>query len=158
MLCLQVIRKRNHGLSCPADGINRPLNIVCELAPKSLFYTLNEGNEIPEGTFEISFNLTGCNETKRTMTLCKGESQSVLRSWYTPRIWVLIRRRYLLRLIPSSTSSIGSYSRDRLKQTDFVIFIQTIYLPFIGTITRTGTLALQGRVSKGNIVRRTKVS
>ena len=26
-----------------------------------------------------------------------------------------------------------------------------------GTITRTGTLALQGRVSKGNVVRRTKV-
>ena len=35
--------------------------------------------------------------------------------------------------------------------------IMCFYCPTSGTVTRTGTLALQGRVSKGNVVGRTKV-
>lgn len=35
--------------------------------------------------------------------------------------------------------------------------IMCFYCPTSGTVTRTGTLALQGRVSKGNVVGRSKV-
>ena len=40
-----------------------PVYTVCELAPKSLFYTTNEGNEIPEVTFEINKDLGATSQT-----------------------------------------------------------------------------------------------
>ena len=83
-----------------------PVNTVCELAPKSLFWTpykKKKNHEIPE----VPFNQSGYNQANQTMTLCKGQSHLYLDSglccWGSrTRTWVLICRVCIYRrLIPS---------------------------------------------------------
>ena len=70
------------GLSCTSLRCGRNLTSfsnVCEAAARSLFWTPNGFNELPEVHFEFPFILIG----KLTMAFLTGQSWRVLKSWYT---------------------------------------------------------------------------
>ena len=52
---------------------------VCEAVPRSLFWTANGLNELPEERFEFPSILIG----KLAMAFLTGQSWRVLKSWYT---------------------------------------------------------------------------
>ena len=56
-----------------------PVSNIGEAVPISLFWASNGLNELPEILFECLFNLIG----RQTVALSTGQSQRVLKSWYT---------------------------------------------------------------------------